>query len=176
MHFDLEHHFENDLLTATPLREEDFDGLYEAASDPAVWENHPNKDRYQLSVFKNFFKGAMQSGGAFAIRDKSTDQIIGSTRFYDYDEKEKSVLIGYTFYAKKYWGKNYNLSLKKMMIEYALQFVDKVIFHIGAVNIPSQKSIVKLGAKKSGEMEVAYYGEQPKLNFIYEINKNDYLA
>lgn len=176
MHFDLGHHFENDLLTATPLREEDFDGLYEAASDPAVWENHPNKDRYQLSVFENFFKGAMQSGGAFAIRDKSTDQIIGSTRFYDYDEKEKSVLIGYTFYAKKYWGKNYNLSLKKMMIEYALQFVDKVIFHIGAVNIPSQKSIVKLGAKKSGEMEVAYYGEQPKLNFIYEINKNDYLA
>lgn len=176
MHFDLGHHFENDLLTATPLREEDFDGLYEAASDPAVWANHPNKDRYQLSVFKNFFKGAMQSGGAFAIRDKSTGQIIGSTRFYDYDEKEKSVLIGYTFYAKKYWGKDYNLSLKKMMIEYALQFVDKVIFHIGAVNIPSQKSIIKLGAKKSGEMEVAYYGEQPKLNFIYEINKNDYLA
>lgn len=175
MEFDPQHFFENDLLTASALKAEDFDELYLAASDPEVWANHPNKNRYQLSEFTNFFKGAMESGGAYAVRDKASGRVIGSTRFYDLNKNEKSVLIGYTFYAKEFWGKNYNLSLKRMMIEYAFFFLDKIIFHIGAVNVPSQNSIVKLGAKKVAELEVAYFGEAPKLNYVYELNKSELL-
>jgi RimJ/RimL family protein N-acetyltransferase len=59
------------------------------------------------------------------------------------------------------------------MLQYAFQFVDSVLFHIGANNIRSQKAIERLGASKIGELEVKYYGEESKLNFVYEIRKKN---
>jgi RimJ/RimL family protein N-acetyltransferase len=37
-----------------PLRESDFERLYQVASDPLVWEQHPNKNRFQKDIFRNF--------------------------------------------------------------------------------------------------------------------------
>ena len=55
------------------------------------------------------------------------------------------------------------------MLDYAFQHIDKVYFHIGAQNYRSQKAIEKIGAQKIGEQEVEYYGEDSKLNYIYQI-------
>lgn len=162
---------QNDLVILSPLESEDFEALYKAASDPKIWEQHPNKDRWQREVFLKFFEGAMESGGAFKIIDKASGEIAGSTRFYNYDEAGKSILIGYTFYATKFWGKGLNPAAKKLMLDHIFQYVDKVHFHVGATNFRSQIAIKRLGAKKIGEETVAYYGEPPKLNFVYEIKK-----
>ncbi|MFN3752637.1 GNAT family N-acetyltransferase [Flavobacterium sp.] len=173
--FDWQPNFlENELIKLIPLRETDFEELYEVASDPLVWEQHPNKLRYQLEVFQNYFEGAMLSKGAFLIRDQKTKEVVGCSRFYDYNENDNSVLIGYTFIGRKFWGNGYNKALKKIMLDYAFQQVDKVYFHIGAFNIRSQKAIEKIGAIKVDEFEVEYYGEDAKLNFVYEIAKQDY--
>ncbi|MGX7666929.1 GNAT family N-acetyltransferase [Flavobacterium pedocola] len=165
---------ENDIVKLSPLKETDFEALYQVASDPPIWEQHPNKDRYKREVFQNFFEGAMASGGAFLILDKEKNVAIGSTRFYDYNESEKSILIGYTFYARAYWGSTYNPQVKKLMLDYAFQFLDKVYFHIGALNIRSQKAIERLGAAKVRTIEVAYHGEPEKLNFEYVIEKQNW--
>lgn len=162
---------ENEIVQLVPLQESDFEILYQVASDPLIWEQHPNKDRYKREVFQNFFEGAIQSEGAFKIIDKASGETIGSSRFYDYDGANKSVLIGYTFYGRNYWGSLYNPSVKKLMLEYAFQFVNTVYFHIGAENIRSQKAIERLGAVKVREIEVAYHGEPVKLNFEYRIKK-----
>ncbi|MCL9806038.1 GNAT family N-acetyltransferase [Flavobacterium amniphilum] len=165
----------NDIVKLIPLRESDFEELYQCASNPEVWEQHPNKDRYKRDVFENFFKGAMESKGAFKIVEVSNGKVVGSTRFYDYDEKSNVVLIGYTFYAKEYWGKGINPVVKKIMLDYAFQFVDNVHFHIGGNNVRSQIAIQRIGAKKISEKLIEYYGEPAKLNFIYEIKKEDWL-
>jgi RimJ/RimL family protein N-acetyltransferase len=162
---------ENESVILYPLKAEDFEELYHAASDPLVWEQHPNKDRWKREVFQSFFEGALQSKGAFKIVDKQTGEAIGSTRYYDYNEEDKSILIGYTFYARKYWGKGVNQAVKKMMLDYILGFVSKVYFHIGADNVRSQIAIGRTGAIKVGEQEVAYYGEKPKLNYVYMVEK-----
>ncbi|WP_395633595.1 GNAT family N-acetyltransferase [Flavobacterium sp.] len=167
-------HLQNELIALFPLQEEDFEDLYAVASDPLVWEQHPNKLRYQRDIFQNFFEGALLSRGAFLIRAITTNEIVGCSRFYDYNESEKSVLIGYTFIGRKFWGKGYNKALKKIMLDYAFQFVNKVYFHIGASNIRSQKAIAKIGAVKVDEFEVEYYGEEPKLNFVYVIEKGQW--
>jgi len=161
----------SDIIYLVPLTENDFEDLYAVANDELLWEQHPNKLRYQRDIFKNFFEGAMLSGGAFIIRDNTTNEVVGSSRYYDYDKKNKSILIGYTFIGRKFWGKEYNKSLKKIMLDYAFQYVDKVYFHIGAFNIRSQKAIEKIGAIKVDEFEVEYYGEDSKLNFVYLIEK-----
>ncbi len=176
MIFDIQpKYLQNDLIKLVPLHENDFEELYEVASDPLVWEQHPNKLRYQRDVFQNFFQGAMESKGAFFVRDAKTNEPIGSSRFYDYNPKtsstEASVLIGYTFIGRKYWGNGYNKALKKLMMDYAFQYVDTIYFHIGAFNIRSQKAIEKIGGIKIDEFEVEYYGEDSKLNYIYRINK-----
>lgn len=172
MKFELQpNHLQNEWITLIPLQENDFEALYQVANDELLWEQHPNKLRYQRAVFQNFFQGAIESKGAFFIRDTQTNEPVGSSRFYDYDEKDNSILIGYTFIARKYWGKGYNKALKKLMIDYAFQYVDTIYFHIGAHNIRSQKAIEKIGAIKVDEIEVTYYGEDSKLNYIYRINK-----
>jgi RimJ/RimL family protein N-acetyltransferase len=175
MKFNLQPILENEKVTLFPLKENDFEGLYHTASDPIIWEQHPNKDRYKQEVFKTFFEGAIKSKGAFKIVNKKTEEIIGSTRFYDYNPETESILIGYTFYAVKYWGKGFNHAVKTIMLNYIFQFVVKVIFHVGAQNIRSQKAMEKLGAEKIAEQEVAYFGEATKLNFVYEIKRGDWL-
>ena len=177
MKFDLQTtQLKNEWIHLIPLQETDFEELYAVASDPLVWEQHPNKLRYQRDVFQNYFEGALLSKGAFVIRDSKTNEVVGSSRYYDYNEtdnsNEASVLIGYTFIGIKFWGKGYNKALKKLMLDYAFQFLDKVYFHIGAFNIRSQRAIEKIGAVKVDEFEVEYYGESSKLNFVYLITKN----
>lgn len=167
--FELQPVLENDIIRIDPLKEDDFEKLYAVASDPMIWEQHPNKDRYLREVFETFFKGAIESKGAFVVIDKRTGSPIGSTRYYGYDKDYSSVSIGYTFLARDHWGTTYNRALKTLMLDHAFKFVSKVYFHIGAVNIRSQKAILKLGAEKIDEVEMEYYGEEKKLNYVYQI-------
>lgn len=162
---------ENENVKLVPLNPNDFEELFSVASDPKIWEQHPNKDRYQREVFEKFFQGAIESKGAFKIMDKSSNEVAGSTRFYDYNPKENSIFIGYTFYATKFWGSKLNPQVKKLMLDYIFQFVDKVNFHVGKDNIRSQKAMEKLGAKKVDEVNVANVGESEKLNVVFEIDK-----
>ncbi|MBE9600839.1 GNAT family N-acetyltransferase [Pedobacter sp. MC2016-24] len=172
MNFSIQTPLENDKVSLLPLQEGDFEALYQTASDEKIWLQHPNKDRWKKEVFQSFFEGAIASQGAFKIIDKATGKIAGSTRFYNYIEAEKTILIGYTFYATQFWGTGINTSVKKLMMDYIFQYVDKVQFHVGAENIRSQIAVGRLGATKIAEEQVAYYGEQPKLNFVFEINNS----
>jgi RimJ/RimL family protein N-acetyltransferase len=165
-------HLKTENLLLRPLTQTDFETLYNIASDPMLWEQHPNKYRYKKEEFQNYFEGAILSQGAFIIIDTTTNQTMGCTRFYDHDPTNKTILIGYTFIGRKYWGKGYNQSLKKLMLDYIFQYVSSVYFHIGNQNYRSQKAIEKIGAKKIAEQQVEYYGETPKMNYIYQINKN----
>ncbi|KAB2878593.1 GNAT family N-acetyltransferase [bacterium] len=129
---------EDEILKIVPLIDRDFESLFEAASDPLIWEQHPTSDRYKREVFQLYFDEAISGKTAFLIIDKSTNKVIGSTRYYDYKPENSSIAIGYTFLARPYWGGLYNKSSKKLLIDYAFQFVDKIYFHIGANNIRSQ--------------------------------------
>ena len=165
---------ENAEMQLRPLQETDFEILFSVASDPLIWEQHPNKNRYQREVFLTFFEGAIKSGGAFLILEKATGEVMGSTRFYEFEPITSSVAIGYTFYGTKFWGGRYNPATKTLMLDHAFKFVEKVYFHIGANNKRSQKAIEKLGAKKVEERSIAYHGEENNLNFIYLILRVDW--
>ena len=172
--FDLQPTLQNEFVKLVPLKESDFEILYKAASDPLIWEQHPNKNRWKREVFENFFKGARESKGAFLIYDSKTNEPIGSSRFYDWETEKNNVSIGYTFYSRSHWGGKYNPSCKQLMMEYAFQYVDNIIFHVGAKNIRSQKAIERLGAVKIAEEEINYFGEDCNLNFIYRISKESF--
>src|SRR2546423_11626410 len=97
MAFDLQPVLEGELLTLRPLRADDFDALFAAASDPLIWEQHPASDRYTPQVFRAFFEESLASGGALVARDRAAERVIGSSRFYGYDEARRQVGIGWAF-------------------------------------------------------------------------------
>src|SRR5215831_15595764 len=108
MQFDLQPTMTGSLITVRPLRPEDFEPLYAAASDPAIWEQHPESDRYKREVFQNFFNSAIDSKGAFAVIEKESGRIIGSSRYCNLNPSGDEVEIGFTFLEKRFWGGAYN--------------------------------------------------------------------
>ena len=84
MAFDLQPHLKGELIELRSLTPNDWGELFAVASDPLIWEQHPERDRYKEDMFRIFFKEALESGGAFVIIDRKIQRIIGSTRFYGF--------------------------------------------------------------------------------------------
>jgi RimJ/RimL family protein N-acetyltransferase len=138
------------LLELRPLRAEDFRDLYAVASDPLIWEQHPSKDRYQEEVFRAFFRGALESGGALIVIDRKDGRVIGSSRFHGYDEARSEIEIGWTFLARSHWGGTYNREMKQLMLRHAFRFVRSVIFVVGPHNLRSRRAVEKIGGVLAG--------------------------
>lgn len=173
MNFDLQPRLEDDLIILQPLKEQDFEALYAAASDPLIWEQHPVKERYKRDVFlENFFQSAIESKGAFLVLEKKTGFVMGSSRFYNLHEKESDIEIGWTFLARPYWGGRYNQAIKALMMNHAFQFVGNIIFRIGENNWRSRKAVEKIGGVQIYPADNPHLEWSPN-NVIYRIKKVD---
>ena len=150
MAFDLQPTLTGNLLTLRPLRADDFDALYAVAEDPLIWEQHPDKTRHTREGFKHFFQDAMDSRGALVAVDAKTRQIIGSSRYHDYNKEKDVVEIGWTFLARTYWGGRYNAEMKRLMLTHAFRFVGRVSFKVGPENFRSLSAVEKIGAVRIG--------------------------
>ena len=150
MPFELQPTLKGELLELRPLRAEDFADLYAVASDPLIWKQHPNKDRFKEEVFRQFFREALESGGALIAIDSKDGRVIGSSRYYGYDEEKGEIEIGWTFLARSHWGGAYNGEMKRLMLRHAFRFVDSVIFLIGSENFRSQRAVEKIGGVHDG--------------------------
>jgi RimJ/RimL family protein N-acetyltransferase len=171
MPFELQPHLKGELIELRPLTPDDWDELFAVASDPLIWEQHPESDRYKENVFRVFFREALESGGAFVVIDTKTQEIIGSTRFYGYDPEKSEIEIGWTFLARKYWGGRYNLEMKQLMLMHAFKFVESVVFLVGEKNFRSQNAMEKIGAIRNGIVTRVYGNHPPAVNVKYVITR-----
>jgi RimJ/RimL family protein N-acetyltransferase len=167
MTFALQPTLKGKLLTLRPLQPEDFQQLYAVASDPLIWEQHPNSDRYREEVFKEFFREALESGGALIATDTKDERVIGSSRFHGYSEEKSEIEIGWSFLARSHWGGKFNGEMKQLMLGHAFQFVNSVIFIIGLKNLRSQKAIEKIGGVRVGSR----VDKNGRDNLVYQITK-----
>lgn len=135
-----------DTLVLRPLAATDFEPLYACASDPRIWELHPEPTRHERDVFRRFFEGGLASGGALIVVEKRSREIIGSSRYYELSLEARSVKVGYTFLARRCWGGVVNREMKGLMLRHAFQFVDRVLFDVGPRNWRSRRALEKLGA------------------------------
>ena len=150
MPFDLQPTLRGDLIELRPLRSEDFDPLFAVASDPLIWEQHPESDRHTEEKFRKYFQSGIDSGGALLAVDRKTGATIGSSRYWGYDPAASEIEIGWTFLARPYWGGRYNGEMKRLMLEHAFRFVENVVFLIGHDNRRSRKAVEKIGAVTIG--------------------------
>lgn len=135
-----------DAIQLRPMGAGDLEGLYSAASDPAVWAGHPATDRYKRDKFEPYFATLLASKATLVAVDRGKDAIIGCSRYYVAPDMPDSVAIGFTFLNNAYWGGGTNFEMKRLMLGHAFGVYPDVWFHIAPTNIRSQKATAKLGA------------------------------
>jgi RimJ/RimL family protein N-acetyltransferase len=171
MSFELQPTLRGSLVHLRPLREEDWPTLYDVASDPLVWEQHPSSDRYKEEVFRVFFQEAMESGGALLAHDLKDGKVIGTSRFYGLNPETSEIEIGWTFLARSHWGGKFNGEMKRLMLQHAFQYVNSVLFFIGPNNMRSRKAVEKIGGIFLGNRTNGAGRE----SVVYRISKDRYL-
>lgn len=161
-------------VTVRPIDQSDWEGLFAAASDPQVWEQHPATNRYKEEEFRPFFDDAIRCGSAFTFVDRNSGKLIGSSRYNEYDADKSEIEIGWTFLGRDYWGGSYNREIKKLMLDHAYTFVDTVLFWVGDENMRSQKAVEKIGGVKREGLFSRMHGDVSFPYVVYELKKANY--
>jgi RimJ/RimL family protein N-acetyltransferase len=156
-----------------PVSADDWVELFAAGSDPEIWKVHPSPDRYTELAFRQYFDGAVASNMAFVFVDRSTNRLIGSSRYHGFDPARSEIEIGWTFIVRSHWGGATNREVKRLMLDHAFTFVDTVIFWVGEKNWRSQGAMTKIGGiRRSGLFTREASGATPYV--IFEIGKSPY--
>ncbi|HWC15861.1 MAG TPA: GNAT family N-acetyltransferase, partial [Terriglobales bacterium] len=151
---------------------QDFDALFQAASDPLIWEQHPEPDRYKREIFQRYFDSGIASGGAVVVIDRKSGRVIGSSRYHDFKPEASEIEIGFTFLEREFWGGAYNGELKSLMLDHAFRFVDRVVFVVGENNLRSQKALEKIGARFLKKIERLDRHGTMRPNVVFAIRRN----
>ena len=165
---------QNDLVLLRPLQDGDFESLFAISSDPLLWEQHPAKERATLEGFTAWFKDAMGTDKAFLIQDKATGRTVGTSRYNLVKEDESAIEIGWTFIGREFWGGKYNQASKKLMLDYAFTYFDRVLFFVDVNNLRSQKAVEKIGGKRISELNGLNLEYKPTAGAVFCIEKQDW--
>ena len=139
-----------------PMIEAHADALRAAASDGRLWELWytavPEPDRvgeYITAALAGHAAGHMLP---WVVRELTSNQVVGSTRYHDVVAQVDRVEIGYTWYAKSAQRSHINTTCKLLLLTHAFESVGcKVVgLRTDKFNFVSQRAIEALGAKKDG--------------------------
>ena len=88
----------------------------------------------------------------FAVLDAATGEPIGSTRFLEIRLEHLRVEIGWTWMARRVWGRGHNVETKLLLLTHALERVGcrRVEFKTDARNERSRGALLALGATFEG--------------------------
>ncbi len=147
---------ERNSIRLEPLNQNHAAGLRTAAADGALWELWFTKvpapeetDTYVAAALRGLAEGHMLP---WAVRDRDSGAIIGSTRYHDMVAAIGRVEIGYTWYARSRQRSHVNTTCKLMLLSHAFDTLGcKVVgLRTDGFNFRSQKAIEALGAKRDG--------------------------
>ena len=164
-----------------PLSLSYLDELMEAASDLS-WLWMPSR----LDTTENMVSWISESleeqergqSVPFAVEDRNSGKIIGSTRYLDVREKHKGVEIGWTWYAKSVWGTVVNPESKFLLLSHAFDDWGAIRVQLKADhnNQHSQNAIMKLGARYEGRLRNHMIRPDGTLRdtFMYSITRDEW--
>ena len=139
-----------------PLQREHADELLAAAKDGELWKLWYTSVGDPDAVF-SYIDAALKMReelGAlpFVIRRKSDGKVVGSTRFFNVDAKNRRLEIGHTWYSKSVQRTGINTEAKLILLRHAFETLNciAVEFRTHWFNFDSRAAIARLGAKQDG--------------------------
>ena len=135
--------------------------LRQLAKDERIWEftkafaiNETFDKQFADYISTASDNNAMGGQQTFVIRQTANDAIIGMTRLYEINPKDKRAAIGYTWYTPAVWGLVHNKECKLLLLQYLFEETgfSRAEFHVAHQNIRSQKAVQKIGGVKEGEL------------------------
>ena len=140
-----------------PLRHRHADALFEAGrSTDWRWFLSPLDSREK--VLRRIEDGirAERRGDefAFAVLDKGSGWVIGSTSYLKVVPKHKRLEIGSTWYSKNFWGTVVNPECKFLLLRHAFEDWNAIRVELvtDVRNERSQRAILRLGASLEGRL------------------------
>lgn len=148
---------ENDIVRLNPLHHHDIDNLLHfSEQQPELWK-YSLQPADGLENLKGYIDFALrgrkeETAYPFIVFDKRTQQIAGSTRFYDFQKNHNTVQLGYTWYGKEFQGTGLNKQCKLLMLEFAFETLelDRVEFRADATNERSIAAMKSIGCTVEG--------------------------
>ena len=149
-------HLQDEYVLLEPLRLEHAPELEAAAADGELWQlwftsaPAPGQARgYVEQALQGRAAGLMLP---FAVREKTSGAIVGTTRYYDYVAELPRLAIGYTWYARRWQKSHLNSACKRLLLRHAFETIGCVAveFHTDHRNLDSQRAIERLGAQRDG--------------------------
>ena len=160
---------EGELVKLVPLQKTHKVDLAFAASDGKLWELWytavPSPKTIDTYIETALSEQASGKALPFAIINKKTNTIVGTTRYLNVDAKNKRVEIGATWYSKKVQRTGINTECKYILLKYAFENLNciAVEFRTHFHNHPSRNAILRLGAKQDGILRNHRVDEQGNL-------------
>ncbi len=147
---------QDDHVVLEPLSLDHAPALEIAAADGELW-NLWFTSAPAPGLARDYVEKALQGHAdgmmlPFAIREKRSGAIIGTTRYYDFAPELPRLAIGYTWYAKSWQKSHVNTACKRLLLRHAFETLHCVAveFHTDHRNLDSQRAIERLGAQRDG--------------------------
>jgi N-acetyltransferase len=147
---------ESDLLRLEPLTQAHLNGLLAAAADGELWKlritsvpEPQDTEAYIAAALKHHEQGHRL---AFAVIDKPSGRVLGSSSYHDIVPAVERLEIGYTWYAKSVQRSHVNTTAKLMLMTHAFETLGAKLvgWRTDNFNFASQRAIERLGARRDG--------------------------
>jgi N-acetyltransferase len=139
-----------------PLGLHHIPGLEAAAADGELWKlwftSAPAPGQAKAYIEKALDGLAANTMLPFAVREKTSGDIVGTTRLYEFKPELPRIALGYTWYAKRWQKSHLNTACKRLLLKHAFESLECVAveFHTDRRNLDSQRAIERLGAHRDG--------------------------
>ena len=149
---------ENSRVRLRPLELTDFEALKAVAFDADIWQYTLTRgdDAVSLAAYLRQAVEARQQGlrYPFAIIDRETGELAGSTSYYSVVEADQRLSIGYTWVGTRFQRSGLNRACKHLLLSYAFDALncERVELETDSRNHKSRTAMARMGATEEGTL------------------------
>ena len=150
-------------VTLEPLTIDHASELLDALNgDEEVWRSIPVEQPKTLEDIQTWIATALEEQAQgqrlpFAVIDNASRRAIGSTSYPNILEPNRSLDIGWTWYARAYWRTAVNTACKYLLLRHAFETLGciRVGLRTDRRHVRSQRAIERIGGVKEGVLRKA---------------------
>lgn len=135
-----------------PLSTHHAAGLLQIGAEEETWRFTSRSPFRAQDDALQYINAAQANAVAFAILDRATGRVAGSTRYFDIRPRDRGLEIGHTWLGVPFQRTGINTECKYLLLRHAFEDLGafRVQLKTDARNLRSQEAIERLGATREG--------------------------